>query len=132
MKILTHNMMACTKRQCVGRGFPLLLEVKDVSKLEQEFNVEFTKNIFPKLDWKGITMVAAQFNLNLGPITEKSIEDEEFLKNLYNLLCNVKVMTGQLTCPNCQRVYPIDQGIPNMLLKEDEIYQDIQPEQQQQ
>ncbi|GAM20874.1 hypothetical protein SAMD00019534_040490, partial [Acytostelium subglobosum LB1] len=126
MKILTYNMMACTKRQCVGRGFPLKLEVKDVVTLNQEFNHEFVKNIMSKLDWNGIQMAAKQFNIQLGEVTDKSHEDEEFLKNLYNLLCNVKVMTGTLTCPNCQRVYLIDQGIPNMLLKEDEIYQDVQ------
>eukprot|EP01133_Synstelium_polycarpum_P011635 gene11635-13585_t len=84
--------MACTKRQCVGKGFPLLLEVKESTQLEQEFNVAFVKNIFPKLDWNGIKMAAQQFNITLGEITESSIEDEVFLKTLFHLLCNVSYL----------------------------------------
>eukprot|EP01132_Coremiostelium_polycephalum_P004182 gene4182-5233_t len=125
MKILTHNMMCCTKKQCQGRGFPLKLESKETQILESEFNYDFTKNIFPKLDWKGIKEVSQQLNINLGEPNEKSLEDEEFLKTLYQLLCNIKITTGSLICPACQRVYPIDRGIPNMLLREDEIYQDV-------
>ncbi|KAK5580679.1 hypothetical protein RB653_000702 [Dictyostelium firmibasis] len=126
MKILTHNMMACTKKQCMGKGFPLKVECTEQIVLEQEFNYEFTKNIYPKLDWAGIAEISKKFNIPIQLDTTKhSLEDEEFLKTLHSLLCNLKVITGSLTCPNCQRVYPIDKGIPNMLLREDEIYQDI-------
>jgi multifunctional methyltransferase subunit TRM112 len=30
-------------------------------------------------------------------------------------------MEGALVCPNCARRYPIKNGIPNMLLNEDEV-----------
>ena len=30
-------------------------------------------------------------------------------------------MEGVLMCPNCKRKYPIKNGIPNMILKEDEL-----------
>ncbi|EGG21408.1 hypothetical protein DFA_01292 [Cavenderia fasciculata] len=116
--------MACTKKQCVGRGFPLKLEANEIAQLSQPFNYEFVKNIFPKLDWNGIQLVAKQLNVVLPE--QGSVEDEEFVKTLFNLLCNLKVINGSLTCPSCNRVYPIEVGIPNMLLKEEEIYQDIQ------
>ncbi|EGC34726.1 hypothetical protein DICPUDRAFT_153040 [Dictyostelium purpureum] len=126
MKVLTHNMMACTKKQCMGKGFPLAVECSNFETLNQEFNVEFTKNIYPKLDWKGIMEMAQKFNIPISAdVTTHSLKDEKFLKSLHHLLCNFKVITGSLQCPNCQRVYPIDKGIPNMLLREDEIYQDI-------
>lgn len=31
------------------------------------------------------------------------------------------VVTGSMTCASCGHVYPIKQGIPNMLLHEDEL-----------
>ncbi|KAF2077081.1 hypothetical protein CYY_001590 [Polysphondylium violaceum] len=125
MKVLTHNMMACTKKQCMGKGFPLGVECTESITLEQEFNYEFVKNIIPKLDWKGIQLIGEKLAITIPPFTEESLLDQEFLKSLYHLLCNVKIITGSLICPNCQRVYPIEKGIPNMLLREDEIYQDV-------
>ena len=32
-----------------------------------------------------------------------------------------------MTCPNCERVYEIKNGIPNMLLNEDEVWFKIEP-----
>jgi len=31
-------------------------------------------------------------------------------------------MEGKLVCPNCKREYPIVNGIPNMILNENEIW----------
>jgi multifunctional methyltransferase subunit TRM112 len=33
----------------------------------------------------------------------------------------IHIMEGALVCPNCARRYPIKNGIPNMLLNEDEV-----------
>jgi len=30
-----------------------------------------------------------------------------------------EIVSGTLTCPKCREVYPIEDGIPNMLLPED-------------
>lgn len=34
---------------------------------------------------------------------------------------DIHVTEGALVCPNCARRYPIKNGIPNMLLNEDEV-----------
>jgi VCBS repeat-containing protein len=34
---------------------------------------------------------------------------------------DVHVIDGALVCPYCKRSYPIKKGIPNMLLREDEL-----------
>jgi multifunctional methyltransferase subunit TRM112 len=36
-------------------------------------------------------------------------------------LLEVSLRNGQLRCPGCKRVYPVTNGIPNMVLLEDEI-----------
>jgi multifunctional methyltransferase subunit TRM112 len=33
----------------------------------------------------------------------------------------IHVMEGALVCPHCSRNYPISNGIPNMMLQEDEL-----------
>jgi uncharacterized protein YbaR (Trm112 family) len=58
--------------------------------------------------------------------------DDEFLKNLHHVLLEVRlpltyksfivlrmlqihIEEGSMTCPNCKHVYPISNGIPNMV-----------------
>ena len=49
------------------------------------------------------------------------LEDEEFLKVMHLLLLKRQIVTGALMCNNCGRQYEIKNGIPNMLLNEDEV-----------
>ena len=54
-------------------------------------------------------------------ITDEMIENVEFLKVLHHVLLEIVVVEGQLICPESGRIFPISQGIPNMLLNEDEV-----------
>ena len=47
--------------------------------------------------------------------------DETFLKAAHQVLLEVEVIEGELECPDTGRKYPVTEGIPNMLLHEDEI-----------
>lgn len=47
--------------------------------------------------------------------------NEEFLKKLHHALLEVEVINGDLLCPESGRKFPISDGVPNMLLNEDEI-----------
>ena len=49
------------------------------------------------------------------------LDDENILTQLHLLLLKRQVVEGSLVCPNCSRVYEIKNGIPNMLLNEDEV-----------
>lgn len=49
------------------------------------------------------------------------MEDESFLKDLHLLLVRRQIVEGYMICPNCERQYDIKNGIPNMLLREDEV-----------
>lgn len=47
--------------------------------------------------------------------------NEEFLKKVHHVLLEVEVINGDLLCPESGRRFPINDGIPNMLLNEDEV-----------
>lgn len=40
---------------------------------------------------------------------------------IHHALLELEVMSGKLVCAHCGREYVIEQGIPNMLLREDEV-----------
>jgi len=47
--------------------------------------------------------------------------DEEFLKKLHTMLFEFEVLKGKLVCEDCERSYPIIEGIPNLIMDEEEI-----------
>jgi multifunctional methyltransferase subunit TRM112 len=47
--------------------------------------------------------------------------DVDMLKELHHFLFEVHVLEGHLVCPESSRRFPIKDGIPNMLLHEDEV-----------
>ena len=47
--------------------------------------------------------------------------DESILKSIHHALIEVEVIEGKLVCPESGREFPISNGIPNMLLNEDEV-----------
>jgi len=48
-------------------------------------------------------------------------KDELVLRNLHKVLLDIHVMEGDLICPDTGRKFPVKDGIPNMILHEDEI-----------
>ena len=47
--------------------------------------------------------------------------DNSVIANLYRVLFDVYVIEGWLVCPDTGRKFPVKDGIPNMILHEDEI-----------
>ncbi|WAR31858.1 TR112-like protein [Mya arenaria] len=54
-------------------------------------------------------------------VVEKYEENEEFLKKTHHVLMELEVLEGELVCPETGRKFPVSNGIPNMLLREDEV-----------
>ena len=58
------------------------------------------------------------------PVTEtlsdESLQNEEILKKLHKILLEVEIIEGELVCPETGRKFPITNGIPNMLINDDE------------
>ncbi|XP_059094428.1 multifunctional methyltransferase subunit TRM112-like protein [Tigriopus californicus] len=124
MKLITHNMLSSQGIKGVKVGFPLVIQAKDVKVSEVEFNPDFIARIIPKLDWPEVCRAAQELN-QLGDLPSKLVDDyennHEFLKLAHHVLLEVEVINGDLVCPETGRKFPITDGIPNMLLNEDEV-----------
>ena len=49
------------------------------------------------------------------------IDEDSHLQNVYKALMDVHIMEGCLICPDTGRKFFISEGIPNMVLHEDEV-----------
>ena len=91
---------------------------------EVEFNGEFIARVIPKLDWPEVVRAAEQLG-QLGDLPATLVDDYEnnieFLKKAHHVLLEIEVINGDLVCPETGRKFPLNDGIPNMLLNEDEV-----------
>ena len=122
MRLITHNMLQCNIKG-VTNGFPLGIEAAEVSVVESEFDAGFIQNTLPKLHWPAFVAAAASIGVDGLPaeLVDGLAEDEEFLKRVHHALLDVHVIQGNLVCPETGRKFPVKEGIPNMLLNEDEV-----------
>ncbi|XP_068642995.1 multifunctional methyltransferase subunit TRM112 homolog A-like [Aristolochia californica] len=122
MRLLTHNMLSCNIKG-VSNGFPLRLEVEKFIEKEVEFNADFLRNIFPKIEWKALADAAK--TLGYAELPEEAepsmLDSDDFLKKFHHALLELHVDEGALICPETGRKFPVNKGIPNMLLHEDEV-----------
>ncbi|EPY53477.1 tRNA (guanine-N2-)-methyltransferase regulatory subunit Trm112 [Schizosaccharomyces cryophilus OY26] len=126
MKLLTVNFLTCSNKRCSGtsEAFPLKIEDAKLAIQEIELKPEFLRNILPRVDWNALLISTRQLGNHSLPeekpeLTEES--DEVLLKSLHNVLLETEITEGKMTCGSCGHVYPIYEGIPNMLLSETEI-----------
>jgi multifunctional methyltransferase subunit TRM112 len=80
--------------------------------------------MIPKLEWSALVAAATQLGKGEGlppQLVAGMEEDEEFLQRLHHVLLEVHLVEGSLLCPETGRKFPVKDGIPNMLLNEDEV-----------
>ena len=134
MKLLTHNILMCNRKGCTKNNFPLKLVAQKIEDISQEPNadgeiaLEYSKNLMQRLTDKIEWNALRETLLTLGWIKEfpsqidsHLLENEDFLKELHFYLIRRQILEGQMVCNNCERIYEIKNGIPNMLLNEDEV-----------
>ncbi|XP_074571929.1 multifunctional methyltransferase subunit TRM112 homolog A-like [Curcuma longa] len=122
MRLLTHNMLSSNVKGVVD-GFPLRLEAEKWVEKEVELNADFLRHIFPKIEWKALASAARA--VGYGELPDEAfvamLDSEDFLRRFHHALLEIHVEEGALVCPDTGRRFPINKGIPNMLLNEDEI-----------
>jgi hypothetical protein len=62
VRLLTHNLLACHAKSCVGApsAFPLAFKDASVVVREAEFNPDFMKGFISRLDWSALVSAARQ------------------------------------------------------------------------
>nr|XP_043633992.1 multifunctional methyltransferase subunit TRM112 homolog A-like [Erigeron canadensis] len=123
MRLLTHNMLASNIKG-VTNGFPLRIEAEKVVEKQVDFNPDFLKNMFSKIDWKALSDACK--TMGYAELPEETpdhtlLDSDEFLQKLHHALLELHLEEGALVCPETGRKFPVNKGIPNMLLHEDEV-----------
>lgn len=123
MKLSTFNFLTSMSIRGVKIGYPLKLTIQRMQVVKSDFNIQFITRLIPKLDWAMIYSAAQEVDLaDDVPMKrpENFEEDNELLERLHHLLLEVDIVEGQLECPDTGRIFPIIDGIPHMLVNEDE------------
>ena len=126
MKLSTHNLLVCNKNTCINneKNYPLIIKASKVNTVKSDFDEEKTKLFFDKMNKKALNEVCKDLNISkfdLEKIKEEQMQDKNVLEYLHNILFEVEIEEGNLVCANCGREYMIKRGIPDMVLKDDEI-----------
>jgi multifunctional methyltransferase subunit TRM112 len=74
-----------------------------------------------KVDWPQFRETVAMFGDTLPELLDETLlSTPEFLDLVDKYLFRLQVESGNLACENCGRLYPIENGIPNMLILDEE------------
>lgn len=76
-----------------------------------------------RVDYPALKQAAKQLGVSGLPdtLSEELLEDPDVMQKLHHCLLEVHLEEGALICPESGRRFPVSQGIPNMLLNEDEV-----------
>ncbi|KAM3134826.1 hypothetical protein pb186bvf_012995 [Paramecium bursaria] len=125
MRLLIHNLLMCNVSKCDQNNYPLIIKVDKSIIVQTEFKQDLIVKLIQKLDFQALSQTVKSLGDDTFPeqIPQDFIKDLQFLQRMHRILYETHIITGELTCPNpqCQRTYPIVNGIPNMILTEDEI-----------
>ena len=126
MKLSTHNLLVCNKNTCINneKNYPLIIKASKVNTVKSAFDEEKTKLFVDKINKKALNEGCKDLNISkfdLEKIKEEQMQDKNVLEYVHNILFEVEIEEGNLVCANCGREYMIKRGIPDMVLKDDEI-----------
>ncbi|VDM63557.1 unnamed protein product [Angiostrongylus costaricensis] len=137
MKLLTHNFLSSRFLKNVVNGYPLILRANQKANKEVEFNEKFVLNMMPKVDYASLYNAALSIG-EAGNMPATLPEDwetnvpvlMEFISlfmsyishsQLHRVMLCVEIVDGELECPDTGRKFPIKDGIPNLLVNENEV-----------
>ena len=61
------------------------------------------------------------YKFDFENLSSEELENTDILQFLNHVLFEVAINTGELVCNNCGRIFPINDGVPNMILGDDEV-----------
>ncbi|VDO49612.1 unnamed protein product [Haemonchus placei] len=126
MKLLTHNFLSSRFLKNVTNGYPLILRANQIANKEVEFNENFVLNMMPKLQLDYASLYNAAYSIGEAGNMPASLPDDwetntPVLMELHRVMLCVEIVDGELECPDTGRKFPIKDGIPNLLVSENEV-----------
>lgn len=87
---------------------------------ESEMDEQLVERMKETIEWDGLRAAVADLRkLKVLDVPEPNPNDS--LMTLHHLLFNIHILEGVLACPETNREFVVKDGIPNMVLHEDEI-----------
>mmetsp|Transcript_29263 Transcript_29263/g.48359 ORF Transcript_29263/g.48359 Transcript_29263/m.48359 type:complete len:137 (-) Transcript_29263:15-425(-) len=136
MRLLTHNYLQSNVKG-TEKGYPLIIEADEVIIEESPVDRELLTKLIPKLDYavlRGAVQQLSSNNNNKSSVEGPSMSTipelpetcpvdftDDILAKLHMVLMDVHLVEGHLVCPDTGRKFPVKEGIPNMILHEDEV-----------
>lgn len=103
-------------------------EVTQVDIEESPVDRELVIRLLPKLNYDvllgALRQISTQCEETLPELPSELPPDpinDALLADLHKVLFDIHVVEGQLVCPDTGRKFPVKEGIPNMILHEDEV-----------
>jgi multifunctional methyltransferase subunit TRM112 len=128
MRLFTHNILQCHVKGCNKQNYPLTLrniKYNTIPDIQPEKATALISRLLPKLDYSTVKVSLQQCGIEGGDLPlelpENASQNENFLSNLGKHLMGIDIESGEMVCEGCGHIYPITEGIPNMLLNENEI-----------
>lgn len=98
---------------------------------ESPFDSDLVRRMLPKVNYAALRSAcsnikeacyAQSVQLPVLPdeLPYESIDDG-LISDLFRVLFDIHIISGSLVCPDTGREFPIKEGIPNMILHEDEL-----------
>ena len=129
------------------KGYPLRIEAEEVVVEESPVDAVLLKKMLSKLDYPVLREAFQQIKHKIAVVpssdtttttipeslpetlllledNNNSDDDDEtrrLQQQLHLVVFDIHVVEGHLVCPDTGRKFPIKEGIPNMILHEDEI-----------
>ncbi|KAI6210847.1 Protein of unknown function DUF343 domain containing protein [Aphelenchoides besseyi] len=130
MRLLTHNFLSSQFLKNVQEGYPLVLKATKVEKKEFQYNEQMISNLMQKINYPVLLEAARSVGVETdlpAQLPTDSKTNSEFLKKVAEIAMAVEVVDGELECPETGHRFLIREGIPNMLINEDEGTSSTQP-----
>ena len=126
MKAITHNILICNIKKCEEskKNFPFIIIANKVENKPSKFDIELTKKLYESLDKEALNEFCKDLNMvkyDFTKIDDNIKKENEFWECVHKVMDETLIIEGNLKCPNCKREFPIINGIPDMVLRDDEM-----------
>ena len=126
MKAITHNILICNIKKCEDskKNYPFIIIPNKIENKPSKFDIDLTKKLYEQLDKEALNQFCKDLNIvkyDFTKIDDNIKKENEFWEYVHKVIDETLIIEGNLKCPNCQREFPVINGIPDMVLRDDEM-----------